>query len=537
MNLIVNPSVSGDLGIDTKNVFTARASVPVAALTQGDFEEAGIKVGDTIYVTDSDDMVALYKVDAGFTLSIYVIGGGSGTGNVSASGAFGIGDILVTTTVDGEQVVSGGPAPVIDPNTVTSPIVGVADVLTEYVGANREIQSSGIATADVVQAASTGVNEELVQWDGNTKNIKNTSIATTDVVTSQLVGATDDIALYAGANKEIKTSGTQLSSLAPIDSPDFTGGIILESAAVVLPTAGQASLTGNTLSGTTILGSGTASDLTIGNKSGASVLAVPTGTTDVNFTGKIEATTTTQTPLDNSTKLSSTAYVDAAVGVVPVGDVVGPASATDEAVTLFDGTTGKLIKNSTILLSDLDDLLNLRNNTGQVKVIDKNSLKPTGSLNAFTPAQVEYSAAGVLTLAASPVTHFPPANTTELDSSVYDNTEKSWLENIFSLGQINQFRFRFSYTGIASTNDVQIFLRFHNTFSGFELNHTEMLVENQTAGDFVATFVTVSDANSVPLPVGSADGHGYNLEIDVNRNGGTWILEDVLIASHATSFT
>lgn len=32
------------------------------------------------------------------------------------------------------------------------------------------------------------------------------------------------------------------------------------------------------------------------------------------------------------------------------GDVVGPASATDNAVVLFDGTTGKLIKNSTIKL-------------------------------------------------------------------------------------------------------------------------------------------------------------------------------------------
>jgi hypothetical protein len=30
------------------------------------------------------------------------------------------------------------------------------------------------------------------------------------------------------------------------------------------------------------------------------------------------------------------------------GDVVGPASATDEAIALYDGTTGKLIKNSSV---------------------------------------------------------------------------------------------------------------------------------------------------------------------------------------------
>ena len=34
------------------------------------------------------------------------------------------------------------------------------------------------------------------------------------------------------------------------------------------------------------------------------------------------------------------------------GDVVGPASATDNAITRYDGTTGKLIQNSLALLQD-----------------------------------------------------------------------------------------------------------------------------------------------------------------------------------------
>lgn len=33
--------------------------------------------------------------------------------------------------------------------------------------------------------------------------------------------------------------------------------------------------------------------------------------------------------------------------------VVGPASATDEAVVIFDGTTGKLVKDSTLTTADL----------------------------------------------------------------------------------------------------------------------------------------------------------------------------------------
>lgn len=42
--------------------------------------------------------------------------------------------------------------------------------------------------------------------------------------------------------------------------------------------------------------------------------------------------------------------------VAGVGDVVGPASATDEALVRFDGPTGKLVQNSNALLTDAGDL-------------------------------------------------------------------------------------------------------------------------------------------------------------------------------------
>ena len=41
------------------------------------------------------------------------------------------------------------------------------------------------------------------------------------------------------------------------------------------------------------------------------------------------------------------------------GDVVGPASATDNAIARYDGTTGKLIQNSTVTLSDVGDIANV----------------------------------------------------------------------------------------------------------------------------------------------------------------------------------
>lgn len=41
------------------------------------------------------------------------------------------------------------------------------------------------------------------------------------------------------------------------------------------------------------------------------------------------------------------------------GDVVGPASATDNAIARFDTTTGKLIQNSTVTVSDVGDVVNV----------------------------------------------------------------------------------------------------------------------------------------------------------------------------------
>ena len=66
------------------------------------------------------------------------------------------------------------------------------------------------------------------------------------------------------------------------------------------------------------------------------------------------------------------------------GDIVGPASATDNAVARFDGTTGKLLQNSTVTISD----------TGNVAGV--NDLAITGDLSGV----VDLTTSGVVTLGA-----------------------------------------------------------------------------------------------------------------------------------------
>jgi hypothetical protein len=68
------------------------------------------------------------------------------------------------------------------------------------------------------------------------------------------------------------------------------------------------------------------------------------------FTGS--PTAPTPPAIDSSTRIATTAFVDGAV----TGGVKGPASATNNAIALFDGGTGKLIKDSAVLLNTLAPL-------------------------------------------------------------------------------------------------------------------------------------------------------------------------------------
>jgi hypothetical protein len=85
------------------------------------------------------------------------------------------------------------------------------------------------------------------------------------------------------------------------------------------------------------------------------------------------------------------------------GDVVGPASATDNALARFDTTTGKLIQNSASVLSD-DGALTLTNNsganTGMVAAYNWIRLASDYTLTSTTSAQKLFNAStnGALTL-------------------------------------------------------------------------------------------------------------------------------------------
>jgi hypothetical protein len=73
------------------------------------------------------------------------------------------------------------------------------------------------------------------------------------------------------------------------------------------------------------------------------------------------------------------------------GDIVGPASSTDDVLAVFDGTTGKLLKNSSI---DKDDVVTL---TGSQVLTNKTLTTPTiGSFTNATHAHTGASSGGTI---------------------------------------------------------------------------------------------------------------------------------------------
>jgi hypothetical protein len=66
------------------------------------------------------------------------------------------------------------------------------------------------------------------------------------------------------------------------------------------------------------------------------------------------------------------------------GDVVGPASATDNALARFDGTTGKLLQNSTVIVTDAGEMTNA-SQPEFIAYVSANILNVTGDATSYDP--------------------------------------------------------------------------------------------------------------------------------------------------------
>jgi hypothetical protein len=193
------------------------------------------------------------------------------------------------------------------------------------------IGDTGAATGFTTLSASTSVTTPIVQATNSGGLALKNSAGTTQM--SMGAGGGDNMSINVSTN----INGTN----AQIDiSPTGTGHVHIKPSGTNSVEIAPTSV-------------GTIDNMTIG-----ATTAVAGSFTNLSVTGT--------TSFDGAQGTAGQVLTSAGTGNTPtwttptVGDVVGPSSATDNAVARFDSTTGKLIQNSTVTIDDSGQL-NLTN--------------------------------------------------------------------------------------------------------------------------------------------------------------------------------
>lgn len=108
------------------------------------------------------------------------------------------------------------------------------------------------------------------------------------------------------------------------------------------------------------------------------------GITTLTTSGLINGATPTEISYLSGATSNLQAQINTLTGGSTPGDVIGPASSTDMALARFDGTTGKLIQNSPVFVSDSGGV------TGIATLTASGAINTTGTINGVTPTELGY---------------------------------------------------------------------------------------------------------------------------------------------------
>ena len=151
----------------------------------------------------------------------------------------------------------------------------------------------------------------------------------------------------------VSGTGDVTSSSLSLDNQivrfDGTSGKVIQNSGITIADGASGTLSG-TNSGDVTLDSTVTDILTI---TGQAISADDQGSDKLVFWDE------SQSKLTSLTVGSGLSITDTTITATGSGDVVGPASSTDNALVRFDGTTGKLVQNGQITESDTGDLANV----------------------------------------------------------------------------------------------------------------------------------------------------------------------------------
>jgi hypothetical protein len=286
------------------------------------------------------------------------------------------------TSVTGTSPISssGGTTPAISiaqANTSTSGFLSSTDWNTfnskgngtvTSVTATSPVTSTGGATPVIsMPAATTTVNGYLTSTDWTTFNNKGNGTVTSVGGTGTVNGITLTGSITTSGNLTlggtlggIANSQLTNSSITINGSPISLGGSVTTPSGTVTSVAATAG-TGISITGSPITTSGT---LNITNTAPDQTVVLTAGT-GISTSGTYPNFTITNSLPDQVVSLTG-AGTTTVTGTYPSftitssggggGDVTGAASSTDNAITRFDGTTGKVIQNSVVTLDDTGNL-------------------------------------------------------------------------------------------------------------------------------------------------------------------------------------
>lgn len=194
---------------------------------------------------------------------------------------------------------------------------------------------------------------------------------------------------------------------------------------------------------------------------------------------------------------------------------------------LGNPTTAGVRANFTAAKSEIEELQNRRNNSGQIKANYGTSLQVVG-YTANVAKQINIVAA-TPTLSSSPTTTFPKSSPLNNYSDLFDSNRGTTpvvgrlIENPIP-GQVHFWRVQGNYINKAAAQTGSFNMVLRNPVSGFFYEYHIALADGITSDNFNCLFITIADSASIPAP------NGYILET-------TATFSDVDLTTTITSIT